>query len=55
MHSLRHITANLAVDGGAPIMNVQEMMRHEDITTNMIYVIQWNRVKQAAELHIKQI
>jgi site-specific recombinase XerD len=55
LHSLRHTTANLALDGGAPIVNVQEMMRHEDITTTMIYVKQWNRVKQAAELHIKQI
>jgi len=55
VHSLRHTTANLALDGGAPIVQVQEMMRHEKIETTMIYVKQWNRVKQAAELYIKQI
>ncbi len=31
------------------------MMRHAKIETTMVYVKQWNRVKQAAELHIKQI
>ena len=55
VHSLRHTTANLALDGGAPIVQVQEMMRHAKIETTMIYVKQWNRVSQAAELHIKQI
>ncbi|MBI1819525.1 MAG: tyrosine-type recombinase/integrase [Nitrospirae bacterium] len=55
VHSLRHTTANLALDGGAPIVQVQEMMRHAKIETTMVYVKQWNRVKQAAELHIKQI
>jgi integrase/recombinase XerD len=54
-HSLRHTTANLALDGGAPIVQVQEMMRHSKIETTMVYVKQWNRVKKAAEYHIKQV
>jgi integrase/recombinase XerD len=54
-HSLRHSTANLALDGGAPIIQVQEMMRHSKIETTMVYVKQWNRVKKAAEYHIKQV
>jgi integrase/recombinase XerD len=54
-HSLRHTTANLALDGGAPIIQVQEMMRHSKIETTMVYVKQWNRVKKAAEYHIKQV
>ncbi|MFI5304452.1 MAG: tyrosine-type recombinase/integrase [Nitrospiria bacterium] len=54
-HSLRHTCANLALDGGAPIDQVQEMLRHSEIETTMIYLRQWNRVEKAAEKHITQI
>jgi hypothetical protein len=53
--SIRHLTANLDLDGGAPIVQAQEMMRNSKIETTMVYVKQWNRVKKAAEYHIKQV
>ncbi|MFI5305197.1 MAG: tyrosine-type recombinase/integrase [Nitrospiria bacterium] len=38
VHFLRHTAANLELDDGAPIVQVQEMMRHKKIETTMIYV-----------------
>lgn len=36
-HSLRHTAATLAIDGGAPIWRVQQMLGHADIRTTMRY------------------
>lgn len=54
-NSLRHTCANLALDGGSPIDQFQEMLRQSEIETTMIYLRQWNRVEKAAEKHISQI
>ncbi|MHB8482017.1 MAG: tyrosine-type recombinase/integrase [Nitrospiria bacterium] len=55
LHSLRHTSAYLALDGGASVLSVQQMLRHADIRTTMIYVNQNNRIKQAAEFAVNQI
>lgn len=36
-HSLRHTAATLALKAGEELPNVQKMLRHENITTTMIY------------------
>ncbi len=54
-HSLRHTAASLALDAGAPIFEVKQMLRHARIETTMIYLHEYNRVKNGAEHYIKQI
>jgi len=51
-HSLRHTFATLALSNGAPVTQVQEAMRHKDISTTMVYVHLMNRLKNAAERYV---
>lgn len=52
-HSLRHTAATLALGGGAPLLAVQEMMRHESLNTTRIYLHQLSRVREGAEHFIR--
>ncbi|MCX6089848.1 MAG: tyrosine-type recombinase/integrase [Candidatus Atribacteria bacterium] len=52
-HSLRHSFATLALEGGAPLLQVKEAMRHRSIETTMIYAHNRDRVKNGAEKYIK--
>lgn len=54
-HSLRHTAASLALEAGAPIFEVKQMLRHSRIETTMIYLHEYNRIKNGAENYIKQI
>lgn len=54
-HSLRHTAATMALEAGAPIFEVKQMLRHVRIETTMIYLHEYNRVKNGAEHYIKQI
>jgi len=51
-NSLRHTAALLALEGGAPVSAVKNMMRHGDINTTMIYVRERERIENAAENYI---
>lgn len=51
-HSLRHTFATLALQNGAPVVQVKEAMRHKDVSTTMVYVHLMNRLKNAAERYI---
>lgn len=52
-HSLRHTAGSLAIEGGANIIQVKEMLRHSNINTTMIYIHNRNRIKFGAEKFIK--
>ena len=52
-HSLRHTAGSLAIEGGANVIQVKEMLRHSNINTTMIYVHNQNRIKFGAEKFIK--
>lgn len=54
-HSLRHTAITLAIEGGkgANIVQVQQMARHENISTTMLYFHEFNRIKNAAERAIQ--
>ena len=54
-HSLRHTAATLALEAGAPIFEVKNMLRHSNIETTMIYAHEVNRIKNGAEHYINQI
>jgi site-specific recombinase XerD len=54
-HSLRHTAASLALEAGAPIFEVKQMLRHSLIETTMIYLHEYDRIKNGAENYIKQI
>lgn len=54
-HSLRHTAATLALESGAPIFEVKNMLRHSKIETTMIYAHEVNRIKNGAERYINQI
>lgn len=54
-HSLRHTAATLALEAGAPIFEVKNMLRHSKIETTMIYAHEVNRIKNGAEHYINQI
>jgi integrase/recombinase XerC/integrase/recombinase XerD len=51
-HSLRHTAITFALLGGANIQEVQQMARHSDINTTLIYAHNIKRIKNAAERHI---
>ena len=48
-HSLRHTSATLALKNGATVEQVQQVLRHADINTTMIYVHDVDRERNAAE------
>lgn len=48
-HSLRHTNATLALKNGASVEQVQQVLRHSDINTTMIYVHDIDRENNAAE------
>lgn len=52
-HSLRHTCATLALLGGADVVSVKEMLRHENINTTMVYVHSLNRVQDGAEKYVE--
>ena len=49
LHSLRHTGCSLALLAGAELKSVQEMARHADINTTLIYVHSLNRFEGSAE------
>lgn len=49
-HSLRHTAAHLMINAGENIRNVQQVLRHSNINTTMIYLRQKNREDNNAEL-----
>jgi integrase/recombinase XerD len=51
-HSLRHTFATVALTNGAPLIQVKEAMRHNSITTTMIYAHSLDRVRNGAEKYI---
>ena len=51
----RHTAATLALEAGAPIFEVKNMLRHAKIETTMIYAHEVNRIKNGAEKYINQI
>lgn len=51
-HSLRHTSATLALQNGADIVSVKDMLRHTNINTTMIYVHNLNRIEKGAEKFI---
>ena len=48
-HSLRHTAAHLMIKAGENIRNVQQVLRHSNINTTMIYLKQKNREDNNAE------
>ncbi|MEO7860250.1 MAG: tyrosine-type recombinase/integrase, partial [Nitrospirales bacterium] len=48
-HSLRHSAATIALERGAPIHQVQAMLRHAEIQTTMLYTHNKERITHAAE------
>ncbi|MDP2967054.1 MAG: tyrosine-type recombinase/integrase [bacterium] len=52
-HSLRHTAGSLAIEGGANVIQVQQMLRHSNINTTMIYIHNRDRIKFGAEKFIK--
>lgn len=48
-HSLRHTNATLALKNGASVEQVQQVLRHANINTTMIYVHDIDREQNAAE------
>ncbi len=53
-HSLRHTAATMAIDGGAPITAVKDMLRHSSIKQTNIYVHTLDRLKKGGESFITQ-
>jgi site-specific recombinase XerD len=51
-HSLRHSAATIALEHGAPLHQVQDMLRHADIQTTMLYTHNKERITNAAEHRI---
>lgn len=51
-HSLRHTAATLALSAAVELPDVQNMMRHKNLSTTMIYQHAYNREKNNAEIAI---
>jgi site-specific recombinase XerD len=54
-HSLRHTAVTLSLLGGATIQEAQQLARHSNINTTLIYAHNISRIKNAAERNIADI
>lgn len=52
-HSLRHTAITLSLLGGTPLQEVQQMARHSNINTTMIYAHNLKRIESNAEQNIQ--
>lgn len=52
-HSLRHTAITLSLIGGTPLQEVQQMARHSNINTTMIYAHNLKRIESNAEQNIQ--
>lgn len=48
-HSLRHTAATLMLRGGTPVSEIQQILRHKDINTTLIYAHMMNRAETKGE------
>ncbi len=48
-HSLRHTAALTALEAGSPVEKIQAMLRHENISTTMVYLKSRDRLRDGAE------
>ena len=53
-HSLRHTAITLSLLGGTPLQEVQQMARHSNINTTMIYAHNLKRIESNAENNIQK-
>ena len=53
-HSLRHTAATLALMGGATIQEAQQMLRHSNINTTMLYSHNLTRAANTSEARIAE-
>ena len=54
-HSLRHTAITLSLLGGTPLQEVQQMARHSNINTTMIYAHNLKRIESNAEQNIQKL
>ena len=54
-HSLRHTAITLSLLGGTPLQEVQQMARHSNINTTMIYAHNLKRIESNAEQNIQAL
>lgn len=54
-HSLRHTAITLSLLGGTPLQEVQQMARHSNINTTMIYAHNLKRIESNAEQNIQTL
>lgn len=54
-HSIRHTAASIALEHGAELHQVQQMLRHTDIQTTELYVHHKDRIRNAAERKIPDL
>ena len=54
-HSLRHTAITLSLIGGTPLQEVQQMARHVNINTTMIYAHNLKRIESEAESNIQKL
>ena len=54
-HSLRHTAITLSLIGGTPLQEVQQMARHSNINTTMIYAHNLKRIESHAEQNIQAL
>lgn len=54
-HSLRHTAITLSLLGGTPLQEVQQMARHSNINTTMIYAHNLKRIESHAEQNIQTL
>ena len=54
-HSLRHTAITLSLIGGTPLQEVQQMARHTNINTTLIYAHNLNRIESHAEDNIQKL